>query len=361
MRWPSEQCTFDRVAKRVGWVLLGIVVLLGAAAFDAVLRAGELTSLTPHPLDCRRVPGLIGPEDITVDRARDVAYISANDWRAAMKQRPGFGALYRYAHGDERPKELYIADRFHPHGISYFSDGTPPDLLYVVNHATETSHSIEVFEVSDAGLRHVQTLRDPRLVSPNDVVAVGRGELYVTNDHGVNRGPTQLIDDLSRRERGQVVHLKSGKFRVLASDLAYPNGINVKPDGSELYVAESTRRRMRIYARDAGSGGIKLRQTIDVGSGADNIELGPDGALYIGAHPKLFTFLRHADDPTVLSPSEVVRVAGSKVERIYLDLGDQLSASTVATPYGDRLLIGSVFADYFLDCSLAEPSRASNP
>lgn len=336
--------------KIVLWVSLGFVAVAFAFAFDSVRRAGELASLTPRPLDCRSVPGLIGPEDITVDLARDVAYVSATDSRAFMKEQRAFGALYRYALGDERPKQLYTADRFHPHGIGYFSDGTAPDLLYVVNHETMTSHAIEVFEVSDAGLRHVQTLRDPLLVSPNDVVAVRRGELYVTNDHGVNRGPGQLIDDLLRRERGQILQLKNGKFRVLASDLAYANGINAKPDGSELYVGESTGRRVRIYARDAASGGITLRQTIDIGTGADNIELAPDGSFYVGAHPKLLTFLKHASNPEVLSPSEVVRIAGGKVEQVFLDPGDQLSASTVAAPFHDRLLIGSVFADHFLDC-----------
>jgi arylesterase/paraoxonase len=139
---------------------------------------------------------------------------------------------------------------------------------------------------------------------------------------------------------------------VLASDLAYANGINAKGDGSELYVAESTGRRLRIYTRDAASGSITLRQTLDLGTGADNIELAPDGSLYVGAHPKLLTFFRHASDARMPSPSEVLRVTGGKVEQVFLDLGDQLSASTVGAPYRDRLLIGSVFADHFLDCKL---------
>jgi arylesterase/paraoxonase len=338
------------VRKAVLWICLFFVMLIAKVTYDSLIRAGELTTLTPRPLDCRSVSGVIGPEDITVDRARDVAYISATDVRAFMKGHTAFGALYRYALGDKLPAQLYTAADFHPHGIGFFSDGAGPDLLYVINHKTQTSHAIEVFEVNDGGLRHVQTLRDALLVSPNDVVPVARGELYVTNDHGVNRGAGQLLDDLLRRERGQIVHLKQGKFRVLASDLAYANGINAKPDGSELYVGESTGRRMRIYARDAATGNIRLKQTIDIGTGADNIELAPDGSQYIGAHPKLLTFLRHASDASVLSPSEVVRVSKGKVQQIFLDPGDLLSASTVAAPFHDRLLIGSVFADHFLDC-----------
>lgn len=340
--------------KRIAWIVSIIVVALLGLAFDSFRRAGELKTLTPRPLECRAVTGLVGPEDVTVDRGRDVAYISATDSRAFAKQQPATGVLYRYALGDRKPTPLYAAgdDRFHPHGIGFFSDGQAPDLLYVVNHETMTSHAIEVFEVAASGLRHARTIRDPLLLSPNDVVAVARDELYITNDHGVNRGPAQLRDDVLRRERGQVVHLKNGKLSVLASDLAYPNGINASANGTELYVAESVGRRLRVYARTPNSGALKLQRTIELGTGPDNIELAPDGGLYIAGHPKLLTFLRHAANASVLSPSEVVRVAHGEVEQIYLNLGSELSASTVAAPFHDHLLIGAVFPDHFLDCKL---------
>ncbi len=340
--------------KRIAWIsALLVLAAIGGIGFDSVRRAGELETLTPRPLDCRAVTGVIGPEDITVDRARAVAYISATDARAFAHGRPARGALYRYALGDAKPQQLYTSndESFHPHGIGLWSDGRGPDLLYVVNHRTNTSHTIEVFEVDGAAARHVNTIRDPLLVSPNDVVAVGPGELYVTNDHGVNRGPGQLVDDLLRRERAQILHFKAGAFRVLVSDLAYANGINASLNGSEVYVAESVGRRLRVYAR-AASGDLTWKQTVELGTGADNIELAPDGSLYIGAHPKLFTFLRHAADPKVPSPSEVVRVVNGRAEQIFLDLGGALSASTVAAPFERRLLIGSVFADRFLDCAL---------
>jgi arylesterase/paraoxonase len=342
------------VWKRIGLIGLLFVLALLGLAFDSFRRAGEFGKLTPRPLDCRAVGGVIGPEDITVDRGRDVAYISATDARAFGRGQPAAGGIYRYALGDPKPTPLYAprGDRFHPHGIGFFSDGQGPDLLYVVDHETSTSHAIAVFEVDTSGLHYARSIHDPLLVSPNDVVAVARDELYITNDHGVNRGPAQLRDDVLRREHGQIVHVKAGKLSVLASDLAYPNGINVDASGTEVYVAESVGRRMRVYRRTPRTGALKLLHVIELGTGPDNIELAPDGSLFIAGHPKLLTFLRHASNPNVLSPSEVVRVAHRKVEPIYLDLGSQLSASTVATPFHDRLLIGTVFADHFLDCKL---------
>lgn len=340
--------------KPIAWIGLVLVAALFGLAFDSYRRAGELATLTPHPLDCRAVPGVIGPEDITIDRAHKVAYISATDSRASMAHRPAVGALYRYALGDTAPTRVYTRadDSFHPHGMSFWSDGHGPDRLYVVNHPTNESHTIEVFEIDASGARLVQTLRDPLLVSPNDVVAVARDELYVTNDHGRGRGPGQLWDDLLRRERGQILHMRNGASRIVVSDLAYANGINVNANGSAVYVAESTGRRMRVYKRTASTGDLELLRTIDLGMGPDNIEISPSGRQYIAGHPKLISFMRHASDARVLSPSEVVRVTSGRVERIYLDLGGAISASSVAAPLEDHLLIGAVFADHFLDCKL---------
>jgi arylesterase/paraoxonase len=342
------------MAKRLVWIGLGLLLLVVVFSVDALWRAGEFKTLTPRPLECRQVSGVIGPEDITVDPVRQVAYISATDARSLLHERPAAGGLYRYVPGAAGPTLLYSSAQndFHPHGISYWSDGQGPDLLYVVNHASNTAHSIELFEVNNDGLRHVSTLRDPLLVSPNDVVAVGRDEFYVTNDHAQTRGPGQLIDDVLRRERAQILHVRAQKFRVVASDLAYANGINVARDGATLYVAEPTRMRMRVYGRALDTGSLTLQQTLLLGTGPDNIEIAADGGLYIGAHPRLFTFLRHAANAQIDSPSEVIRVVQGKIEHVYLNLGDELDASTVAAPIAEHVLIGSVFADHFLDCKL---------
>jgi arylesterase/paraoxonase len=342
--------------KRFAVAALVLLVVVAAIALDSMRRAGEFLTLTPQPLDCREVTGVIGPEDITVDRARNVAYISSTDSRTFMKNGAGSGALYRYALGDEKPTQIYTQSdgRFHPHGIGFWSDDNGPDLLYVVNHQTQTSHSIEVFEIdASGGAKHVKTLSDPSLISPNDVVAVARNELYVTNDHGVGRGPGQLFEDVLRRKRAQIVHVRDGRFETLVRELAYANGINASKDGKTIYVAESTGRSMRTYARAAADGGLELQATIELEMAADNIELAPDGSLYVAGHPKALTFLRHVSDASVLSPSQVDRITKGKVERVYLDLGQQLGAATVAAPFGEHLLIGSVFADHFLDCKLA--------
>jgi arylesterase/paraoxonase len=163
--------------KRLGWIGLALTLVIATLVFDSLRRAGELETLVAKPLACDAVSGVIGPEDITVDRRRGIAYLSSNDSRAAMQGRTVPGALYSYAPGERRLTRLFSAEDFHPHGISLLLGQQDPDLLYVVNHPTETTHRIEVFEVDGDSAHHVESLTDPLLSSPNDVLAISRGEL----------------------------------------------------------------------------------------------------------------------------------------------------------------------------------------
>ena len=59
------------------------------------------------------------------------------------------------------------------------------------------------------------------------------------------------------------------------------------------------------------------------------------------------------NDSTVLSPSQVYKVSLDQnssytIEEIYLNLGGELSGSTVAAFYDNTILIGSVFEVIFL-------------
>ena len=116
------------------------------------------------------------------------------------------------------------------------------------------------------------------------------------------------------------------------------------------------RDRLSIFSRNKNTNDLDLIESIDFNSGVDNIEIDSDGNLWIGSHPKMYTFSRHMNDSTVLSPSQVYKVSLDQsnsytIEEIYLNLGGELSGSTVAAFYDSTLLIGSVFESYFLDCN----------
>jgi arylesterase/paraoxonase len=65
--------------------------------------------------------------------------------------------------------------------------------------------------------------------------------------------------------------------------------------------------------------------------------------------------MKHYRDRWTLSPSQVLQLTpqpggGYDVEEVYLDDGDEISASSVAAVRGNRLLIGAIFESKFLDC-----------
>jgi hypothetical protein len=75
----------------------------------------------------------------------------------------------------------------------------------------------------------------------------------------------------------------------------------------------------------------------------------------VGCHPKLLTFAKHGADPSLLSPSQVLKITlnegqGAEIEEVFLNLGGALSGSRVAAVYKEVMLIGAVFSDHFLVC-----------
>jgi len=96
------------------------------------------------------------------------------------------------------------------------------------------------------------------------------------------------------------------------------------------------------------------RRRIDVGFGADNIEVESDtGDLMLGGHVKLLTFTRHVDDAEVLAPSQAARLQlehSPNVETVFLDDGQLISGASVATSRKNALMVGSVFEPHMVVC-----------
>jgi arylesterase/paraoxonase len=167
------------------------------------------------------------------------------------------------------------------------------------------------------------------------------------------------VEEYLQLSKSYVMYYDGTAFRKVAGDLAYANGIAVSKDGRTLYVASVVGRYIRVYDRDMTSETLTPRQDIDLDTGVDNIEVDETGALWVGAHPKMLTFVKHAGDASVHAPSQVLRISSGgdgtfTVKEVYLNTGEALSASSVAAVYGNRMLIGAVFDDHFLDCTFSE-------
>jgi len=110
-----------------------------------------------------------------------------------------------------------------------------------------------------------------------------------------------------------------------------------------------------VFDRDPASGALSERDTIPLDSCPDNIEVDESGALWIGAHPKIFDLQAHMKDATKLAPAQILRIDPQTrtVEEVYLDDGSAISGASVASVAGNRMVIGPIFDDKVLVCDRA--------
>ncbi|WP_338873233.1 strictosidine synthase family protein [Myxococcus stipitatus] len=347
------------------FLLVAGVLLVAVAAFAVkTLRdAGQFKHLEPHaPGPCRPVAGMPGAEDLTFHPSLGFAYVSSDDRRATAAGRPVPGGIFRYEPGSHTPPVLLtrgFSQDFHPHGISLFvaPDGT--QTLFVVNHPDGATNQVERFEVgADGMLIHKATLKDPLLISPNDILAVDAERFYVTNDHGKPPGLMRTLEDYLQLGLGSVLYFDGQRFQQVIHGTAYANGINLSRDGKTLYLTQTVGKSLRSYARDPATGALTLSHTLALDTAPDNIELDERGDLWIAAHPKLFDFVAHATDLKGLTraPAQVLRFTGTgadmKMSEVYLDDGKQTAATATAAVFGKRMLLGPVFDTDILDCEL---------
>ncbi|WP_262693898.1 SMP-30/gluconolactonase/LRE family protein [Kordiimonas aquimaris] len=341
-------------------------VLFGGLLLETMHSAGVFRTIEPHFSGmCTRVEGVIGAEDITIDHATGIAYISAMDRRSLGATGKYDGGIYRYMPGSfKRPIKLEADtnDTFHPHGISLWKNQSDNDRLFVVSHPPSeidpkvATSQVDVFEIDGDHLRHIQTVEPDEPISLNDVTAAGPDSFYASIDQGSVTPLGRTLETYGRLARAGIMRGENGKMRRVLSDLIYANGIQISVDKHTLYVAETTGKRLSAYSIEPQNGALDLQVDQQINSGLDNIEIDSDGNLWVVGHPKTFDFLGHAADATKRSPSQVfmVNISNNEIEtkEIYLNDGNPISGASVAAPAGDRFLIGSVFEPFILDCSL---------
>ncbi|TAL36784.1 MAG: hypothetical protein EPN93_08175 [Spirochaetes bacterium] len=344
------------------WLWGTLFVLAGIGIFAAKIfsDAGEFRAIEPHcDCECENIPGIRGAEDVTVDAQTGTAFISADDRYAALNGPVPRGAVYAANLNARalRPREISAGfdGDFHPHGIGLFREPGGALLLFVVNHRADGPF-VEIFEYRAGALIHRESVGNPLMHSPNDVLPVGPRKFYASNDHGARSAFGRTVEEFLQRAASYIVYFDGTRMTVAAQGLAHANGIAMSRDGKTVYAAASVGRRIEVYRRDEASGALSLVDSIGLTTGPDNIELDETGALWIAAHPRLITFLRHANNPGVFSPSQVLRIEyaagkGAAVSEVYMDDGKGISAASVAAPFGNRFIMGCVFDDHLLVCT----------
>ena len=335
---------------------LGLIVI---AIFATLINAGVFKTIEAiNAQQCHVIDGIVGAEDMTFIPGTNMAFVSAYDRRIERADPTAkiSGGIYLYdLDAQDLIKVSPEVNDFKPHGISLYQGEQGEIRLFVVDHANQ-QHQVQIFEYKNQSLTLLRTILAPEMISPNDIVAVGPEQFYVSNDHGFVTGIMRTLEDYLMLPLSNVLYFDGEQTQEVASGLAYANGMNVDASGTRIYVAGVTSLSLYVYERDLKSNALTLIEKINTGTGVDNIELDEKGDLWIGAHPQLLKFVAHSKQSENRSASQVIKIKASDgsfdMETVYQNNGDPISGSSVAAVKGQRMLIGSVFDPIMLDCTL---------
>lgn len=307
-----------------------------------------------------KVITIAGAEDISVIPEKGFALVSASPRKDAIEVQEKAGGLYLVDLNskDYQVKKLTVDldIPFAPHGISINASDTTYTVM-AVNH-TLKGHSFEVFKLQDTVLTFEKTITNPALVSPNDVVMLDENRFYFTNDHKYEEGVGRFLEDYGGLGLSNVVYFDGKNFKEVAKGIGYANGINYDKERKLLFVASPRNFEVKVYTTNE-DGSLNFIEDIDCGTGVDNIEFDSEGNLWIGAHPNLLGFSSYAGGNSEIAPSEIIKIAyrgknDYTIKQVYINDGNEMSASTVAAPYQDVIITGNVMDSHFL---VLKPNR----
>lgn len=329
-----------------------------ALMFETLRFGGVFTRVESRFAGACRVVELGGSaEDIQIDRERGVAYLSLLDRDSVNRGEQVLGTvmLVDLNLPEPAPRAAMAFDPadFRPHGLSLLRQPGQPLRLFAISHSTAERQVVEIAEQdANGGFVPKATISDATFTHPNALVAVGPAQFYLVNDHPSQTQWQRTWSTLLRSGNASLVYFDGTSAKVLVDDLAYPAGLAMSRDGTELYVGEALAKAMRVY-RVLSPGKLELGRTVELGTAPDNLSVDADGVVWIAAHPKLLRFLGHARNSSKRAPTQVLRYdprRADAAEEVYVDDGATLSAGTVAAHWRDEFLVGALLDKKVLIC-----------
>ena len=320
--------------------------------FEEVRAAGDVA--------CTPVVGIAGAGDIEPLPETSSAYLAAFDRRGEGGEPATRGQIVLFDtenpldSGSWRDRTGGVPAAFVPSGLDLYRtqlpDGRTLTRLFVVNLA---GPEVVVFDADERGeLTVAERVSDPRLTSPNDVVATGPRSFYVTNDTASGRSTLRgKLDFLLGLRTGSILDYDGNSWAEVQTGLAFPNGLALSEDGETLFLAEMRSRTLLRYDRDPATDTLRPAGSTELPSFPNNLSVTAGGEVLVGALPQPLATSAYGEGLRERAASEVLRVApGGVVSTLLRDSGDTLSAATMATEVAGRILVGSRAADRFLMC-----------
>lgn len=163
-------------------------------------------------------------------------------------------------------QDEYVHSGSTPNGLAFDED----DVLWIAEAGTN-----QLLRYDGEDLTEVAAEWDGEpLQRPNDLVFHPDGSIFMT-------GPGGSTED---NPIGKVYHITAeGDLSVVADGLAFPNGLALTEDASQLYVVETHRHRVIIYevGDDGSLDGPEEFAQMPGGVGGDGMALDVDGNLYV--------------------------------------------------------------------------------
>ncbi|MFK7952698.1 MAG: SMP-30/gluconolactonase/LRE family protein [Ekhidna sp.] len=334
--------------KKVLIVFLGVVIVIGVVVANILITTGffrEINNSTNYEV-IAEIP-MKGAEDFTVDYEAGFMIISQDDRAARLYSGGRSGNIYYLDLKTDKFEPIDLTPKLNiplfPHGISLLKLDSAHYQLLVINHAKK--HTIEKFELFGDSLVHIQTYEDEAMISPNDVVAIDKDKFYFSNDHGSTSKTGVFFENYLGLRMSNVMFFDGDRYEKVVDGIAYANGVNISPDGSQLLLASPRDFELSYYDIETDYS-LTMNRKLEIGTGVDNIEFDPDGNVWIGCHPNLLEFAAYAKGDKPISPSEIIQITrGDEIRSVFVDDGSRVSASTVAAPYNDLLFVGTVMDD----------------
>lgn len=298
---------------------------------------------------------IAGVEDLTVDEDDDFAIFINYDRIAERDGKPHQNGIYFLDLKTNKfePKDITgeFKNKIQPHGISLIQLDSNHHKLFVVNHFE--GENIEVFDLYHRdSLVHEKTLKHELIYSANDIVAISENQFYFTNDHYYQSKLGLTFEDYSGITKCETVYFDGENYRIVDNDIAYANGINYDENRNLLFLASARGFLIKVFERSE-NGDLNYIESIDCGTGVDNIEFDKDGNIWVGCHPSLLAFNSYNKGNKEKAPSELIKIEYRKkgdydIKQVYMNDGTAISGSTVAGVYKDLILIGNVMDDHFV-------------
>ncbi|XP_063777441.1 serum paraoxonase/arylesterase 2-like [Pseudophryne corroboree] len=347
------------MGKLLKLTLIGLfLAFLGERILQVTRRFNFFREIEPVDLpNCQYLKGIeFGSEDIHI-LPNGLAFISSGlKYPGIVKFAPDTpGEIFLLDLNDEemRPTSLHISrgfdvSTFNPHGISTYIDEKDDTVyLFVVNHPNyQTTVEIFKFAEEENVLVHQKTVKHALLHSANDIVAVGPGSFYATNDYYFTDFTMGHLERLFGLTWTNVVYYSPGDVREVASGFFTANGIAMSTDKKYIYVADVIGHTINVFEKNA-DWSLSPVKVVQLDTLLDNLTVDPvTGDIWTGAHPNGFKLIFYkAED---VPGSEVLRIQNIHsdnpiVTTVYANNGSVLQASTCASVYEGKLLIGTIF------------------